>query len=95
MGHKSTNELNPVFNGPQVIVLGADQTTELNKEKGSGVYEIEVKLYLRLRFKLGAFKTRKMKPKVECDLRVPLTGSSGGNSPAGGGFQTTKCDWDH
>lgn len=84
-----------MFNGHQVIVLGTDQTTELNKEKGSGVYDIEVKLYLKLRFKLGVFKTRKMKPKVECDLHVPLTVSSAGTSPAGGGFQRTKCDWDY
>ncbi|WP_204902292.1 hypothetical protein, partial [Escherichia coli] len=93
-GHKTTNELNPVFNGQQVILLGADKTNELNKEKNSRVYDIDVKLYLRVRFKLGVFKTKKLKPKIHCDLHVPLTVSSNGASPDGGGFQTTKCDWD-
>lgn len=87
-GHKNTSELNPVFKGQQAIALGADQTSELNKEKTSGVYDIDVKLYLKVRFKLGVFKTKTLKPKVHCDLRVPLASS-------GGAFQTTKCDWDH
>lgn len=92
-GHKTTNELNPVFKGTKVIVLGADQTSEFNKEKNEGIYEIDVKMYLRVRFKLGVFKTKTLKPKITCELRVPLT-SAGGASPAVGGFQRTKCDWD-
>ncbi|XP_061338089.1 NDR1/HIN1-like protein 10 [Gastrolobium bilobum] len=86
-GHKTTNVLNPVFKGQQVIALNADQTSELNKEKNSGVYVIDVKLYLRVRFKLGVFKTKTLKPKISCDLQIP-------SSPAAGIFQTTKCDWD-
>jgi hypothetical protein len=92
-GHKSTNLLNPSFKGQKVIVLGADQSLDLSKEKDAGVYEIVVKMYLRVRFKLGVIKTRKIKPKITCELRIPLK-SAGGGSSAGGGFETTKCDWD-
>ena len=74
-----------------MLALGADQVSELDKEKSKGVYAITVKLYLRVRFKLGAFKTRKVKPKVTCDLQVPLTSDNGTSS--GSAFQTTKCDW--
>ncbi|RDX81192.1 NDR1/HIN1-like protein 10, partial [Mucuna pruriens] len=86
-GHKTTNVLSPVFQGQQVLALNADQTTELNKENTTGVYEIDVKMYLRVRFKLGVFKSRRLKPKVSCDLRVPLKGT-----PTV--FEITKCDWD-
>lgn len=91
-GHKTTHFLNPSFKGQKVVVLSSDQSLELNKEKDSGVYEIDVKMYLKVRFKLGVFKTRKMKPKITCELRVPL--NSGGGSPAGGSFEAIKCDWD-
>jgi hypothetical protein len=85
--------LNPSFKGQKVIVLGADQSLDLSKEKDAGVYEIVVKMYLRVRFKLGVIKTRKIKPKITCELRIPLK-SAGGGSSAGGGFEATKCDWD-
>ncbi|KAK7337302.1 hypothetical protein VNO77_17868 [Canavalia gladiata] len=93
MGHKTTKLLNPAFKGHQVVPLNTDQTAELKKENSTGIYEIDVKLYLRVRFKLGVFKTKTLKPKVTCDLRVPFT-SPDGPSPALGAFQTTKCDWD-
>ncbi|KAK7396748.1 hypothetical protein VNO78_17906 [Psophocarpus tetragonolobus] len=86
-GHKSTNLLNPVFKGQTLLPLNADQTAELKKDNSSGLYQIDVKMYLRLRFKLGAFKTKTLKPKVSCDLLVPLQGTAAV-------FHITKCDWD-
>ncbi|BAT85918.1 hypothetical protein LR48_Vigan03g247900 [Vigna angularis] len=86
-GHKTTHVLNPVFKGDKVLVLDADQSSELKKENSTGLYEIDVKMYLRVRFKLGAFKTKTLKPKVSCDLRVPFKGSATA-------FETIKCDWD-
>ncbi|KAG4913580.1 hypothetical protein JHK86_054013 [Glycine max] len=85
-GHKSTKVLNPVFKGQQVVPLNAEQSAELKKENATGVYEIDVKMYLRVRFKLGVLKTKTLKPKVSCDLRVPFKGSAA--------FETTKCHWD-
>jgi len=72
------------------VVLAAEELSEFNSEKTAGVYNIDVKLYLQLRFKVGKLMTWKMKPKVDCELKVPL--SSNGNSATG--FEITKCDID-
>lgn len=87
-GHKTTNILTPVFKGQHVVLLDAGQSAELKKENTSGVYEIDVKMYLRVRFKLGVFKTKTLKPKVTCEMRLPLKGT------AGAVFEPIKCDWD-
>lgn len=76
-----------------MVLLDGDQSLDFNKERDSKVYEIDVKIYLRIRFKLGVLKTRTIKPKITCELRVPLN-SGGGAATVDGGFQTTKCDWD-
>ncbi|GLT90095.1 hypothetical protein SLE2022_080470 [Rubroshorea leprosula] len=83
-GHKNTSYLNPSFQGQKLVLLGADGVSEYNQEKNSGVYSIDVKLNLRVRFKLGKLKTWRFKPKIECDLKVPLNGSA----------ETTKCKID-
>ncbi|KAM0977976.1 hypothetical protein ACFX13_014258 [Malus domestica] len=89
-GHKQTNVLNPVFQGQQVV-QGSKLLSEYNQQKSTGIYEIDLKIYLRIRFKFGLIKTGKFKPKIECDLKVPMT--QNGNSV--GTFQTTKCDVDY
>ncbi|XP_050383024.1 NDR1/HIN1-like protein 10 [Argentina anserina] len=89
-GHKTTNVFNPVFKGQQLIV-GSDLLEEFNEQKSAGVYEIEMKLYLRIRFKLGGIKTGKFKPRIECDLKVPLSQ----NGTSVGTFQTEKCSVDY
>jgi len=90
-GHKNTTVLNAVFKGEQVVVLDSDKLSKFNTQKTDGVFNIDVKLYLRIRFKLGAFKTGRFKPKIECDLKVPLTT----NGISAGDFTTTKCDLDY
>ena len=89
-GHKKTNLLYPAFNGSTSVSLGASEVSEFNSDKTSGIYDIDVKLYLRVRFKLGVFKTGKWKPKISCDLKVPL--SADGTTSAT--FETTRCDFD-
>ncbi|KAK9921435.1 hypothetical protein M0R45_029944 [Rubus argutus] len=81
--------LNPVFKGQQLIV-GSNLLEEFNQQKSAGVYEIEMKIYLRIRFKLGRIKTGKFKPRIECDLNIPL---NNGNSVST--FQTEKCSVDY
>ncbi|GLT90098.1 hypothetical protein SLE2022_080500 [Rubroshorea leprosula] len=83
-GHKNTSYLNPSFQGQKLVLLGADGVSEYNQEKNSGVYSIDVKLNLRVRFKLGKLKTWRFKPKIECDLKVPLSSSA----------ETTECKID-
>ncbi|XVE75875.1 hypothetical protein DITRI_Ditri12bG0126800 [Diplodiscus trichospermus] len=87
-GHKNTSFLNPVFSGQHLVTFGGDQTnSEFNEDRTSGIYDIDVKLYLRIRFKVGKIKTGRFKPKISCDLKVPLNATSGA-------FKTTKCDLD-
>ncbi|KAF7804237.1 NDR1/HIN1-like protein 10 [Senna tora] len=93
MGHKTTHVLTTEFKGQQVLSLNADHTEEFNKDKTDGVYDIDVKMYLKIRFKLGVFKTGKFKPKINCDLKLPLTTANGTSSSAA--FQTTSCDLDY
>lgn len=89
-GHKNTTVLSPVLEGQQEVLFGADELSKLNSEKSAGVFDIEVKLYLGIRFKIGTVNTWRVKPKINCELKVPL--SSNGTSP--GGFETTKCHID-
>ncbi|XP_021289302.1 NDR1/HIN1-like protein 10 [Herrania umbratica] len=90
-GHKNTSFLNPVFRGEHLVMLGADETSKFNEEKTSGIYSIDVKLYLRIRFKVGKVKTGRFKPKISCDLKVPLSSADGSLA---GAPETTRCDWD-
>jgi len=65
---KNTSFFSTVFTGQQVIPLSSDQILEFNKEKKDGVYGIDLKVSLNLRFKLGSIK-KKAEPKVHCDLK--------------------------
>ncbi|KAI3409455.1 uncharacterized protein J3R85_019281 [Psidium guajava] len=87
-GHKNTTTLSPTFEGQNVVVLGSDETDDFNTQKADGVYKIDMKLYMRVRFKLGKIKTFRIRPRVKCGLKVPLSSSSAS------AFQTEKCDID-
>ncbi|KAK4371780.1 hypothetical protein RND71_007164 [Anisodus tanguticus] len=86
-GHKNTTDLDLVFKGSNSIQLGDKARSDYNGEKDNGVYEIGLKLYMRIRFKFGWIKTKKIKPMIKCDLKVPFK--------ANGTFERTQChlDW--
>ncbi|KAJ7971654.1 Late embryogenesis abundant protein [Quillaja saponaria] len=90
-GHKNTSVLSPVFKGQQLVLLGTEEMSEFNNDKTDGEYNIDLKLYLRIRFKFGIFKVGIFKPRIKCDLKVPLR--TNGTSAAGR-FETTGCDVD-
>jgi hypothetical protein len=73
-----------------VIPLGSDQILQFNKEKKDGIYGIDVKVFLNLRFKLGSIK-KKAEPKVHCDLKVPLKSLNG--TLLGNAFISIDCVW--
>ncbi|CAK8544137.1 unnamed protein product [Lathyrus sativus] len=88
---KSSDPMSGVFAGQKLLMLDIDQVSEFNKDKNIGVYNIYVKLYFTIRFRLGDSISRKYKPKVKCDLTVPLSNENGT------GFTfirliPTKCD---
>ncbi|KAL4606023.1 hypothetical protein ACB092_09G072500 [Castanea dentata] len=85
---KSTHFLNATFAGQQWMELGANEL-DFNEEKSFGVYSIDLKCYLRIRFRIGDFIGWDHKPKVKCGLKVPL--SSNGNLSTAR-FETTGCD---
>ena len=92
---KNTTVLGTVFKGQGVVVLGDDKGSKVEEEKGSGVYGIDLKVDMKVRFKLGLLKTGKVKPKARCELKVPLVTISrnGTTSTAENGFHDTECDW--
>ncbi|CAL5194310.1 unnamed protein product [Lathyrus oleraceus] len=74
---KGSNPMSGVFAGQKLLMLDIGQVSEFNKDKNIGVYNIYVKLYFTVRFRLGDSISRKYKPKVKCDLTVPLSNENG------------------
>lgn len=89
---KSTHFLNATFAGQQLIELDAHDISDFNEDKSAGVYSIELRFHLRIRIGIGFFITGKFKPKVKCELEVPL--SSKGNSSTAR-FETPRCHTYH
>ena len=88
-GHKNTTVLSPVFIGQQLLLLGSNELSVLDSEKKSpGVFDIHVKFYLWIRFELGNVLTCRIKPNINCELKVPLTS----NENSTGAFEITECD---
>lgn len=69
-------------------MLESDDKEKYDLETSNGVYGIVVKLYLRVRFKVGLFKFGTYKPKIRCNLQVPLEGKSEEK------FEETRCHYD-
>jgi len=85
-GHKNTSYIEPEFSGKNALV-GDSVTSTYNKEKNDGYYNIELKVRPKLRMKIWIFKIKYTKAKINCDLKIPVPGSSGS-------FKDTKCDVD-
>ncbi|KAK4478861.1 hypothetical protein RD792_014366 [Penstemon davidsonii] len=90
-GTKSTNNVTAEFRGQNMILLGNREMSHYNGDRSSGMYDIEVKLYLRTRLRFWIVKSMRVKPKIECDLRIPL--SSNGTASSGA-FESQRCDFD-
>ncbi|KAK9058696.1 hypothetical protein SSX86_023538 [Deinandra increscens subsp. villosa] len=92
LGHKKENNVTAVFKGEQVVRFSGNERSKYDSEKNDGdVYKIDLKLRLKIRFKVWWAKTPKFKPRFDCDLKVPLS-SKGKVSSAQ--FERTKCDFD-
>ncbi|CAF2292123.1 BnaA04g21040D [Brassica napus] len=92
-GHKNTTVLRPMFQGQNVVIFNAGELRTYNEESIAGVYNIEIKFRLRVRFKLGDLKSRRVKPKVNCDdIRLPLSTFNGTTTSAT--VLPLKCDFD-
>ncbi|KAF9598227.1 hypothetical protein IFM89_026003 [Coptis chinensis] len=89
-GHKNTTNLQVTFQGQQLILLNQFEINQFNQEKNNRFFNIDVKLYSRIRFKIGSLKTKRVKPDVECKLWIPLAG----NGTFSRRFESTRCDLD-
>ncbi|KAL7096468.1 hypothetical protein ACP275_10G081200 [Erythranthe tilingii] len=90
-GHKNTSSQRAEFKGQNLVLLGAKEMSKYNDDKSSGTYSIDVKLYLRIRLKFVFLKSSKVKPKIDCDLRIPLSSNA---TAAPAAFQSQRCDFD-
>ncbi|KAK7392668.1 hypothetical protein VNO78_21112 [Psophocarpus tetragonolobus] len=91
---KNTTFLTPLFKGQHLTPLSSDQVSVFDKDKGSGVYPIDFKLFLTVRFKFLFFKSPSVNPRIRCELHVPLKSRNSTASP-NAAFQTVECDWDY
>lgn len=92
LGHKKeNNNVNTVFKGEQLVVLKSNEKSKYESENKESVYKIDLKLRLKIRFKVWWMKTTKFKPKLDCELKVPLSSKGKVNSVK---FERTKCDFD-
>ncbi|XP_010246801.1 PREDICTED: protein YLS9-like [Nelumbo nucifera] len=88
-GHKNTTNIPVNFHGQPVVVLDGSDILTFDAEKSSGLFYIDVKIYSRIRFKIGSIKTRRIKPEIECELRIPLSSNA---TTLATRFESTKCD---
>ncbi|RAL51737.1 unnamed protein product [Cuscuta campestris] len=89
-GTKNTSNLQSTFKGQNSLPLRDD--SKYSEQKRNGAYEIDLKLYLKIRLKFWFIKSKTFKCTINCNLeKVPLV--SNGTSP--GNFERTTChlDW--
>ncbi|CAL1394959.1 unnamed protein product [Linum trigynum] len=87
-GHKNTSVLSASMQGQNVIVLRGGDLADFNRESAEGVYTVDVRFYLRIRFKFGKIKTGRIKPRIECEMRL---------RPNGGGLvpdRDNECEFE-
>ncbi|KAK1426193.1 hypothetical protein QVD17_14862 [Tagetes erecta] len=89
LGNKEENNVSLVVDGEQLVVNGGVKSKYESEKNDDDVYEIELKLRLKMRFKVLWVETPKFKPRFDCELKVPLSRVSNAR------FERTKCgiDW--
>lgn len=86
---KSMNRTSGVFSGQRVVVFDRDQVSDFERNKKDGVFRIDVKLYFKMRFRLGDFIGGTNKGNIKCRLDVPF-GANG--TKVINAFEPTSCD---
>jgi hypothetical protein len=92
--HKNTTTINPSFEGQKVVPAGdsgSSLAATYNSDKSDGFFDVDVRVDMKVRFKVWFIKTNKYSPKIKCSLKLPAPASSGASS---GSFSRTKCDVD-
>jgi hypothetical protein len=88
---KKTDRMSGVFSGQHVMVFDHDKVSGFERDKKDEVFQIDVKLYYRIRFKLGDFTFNDdIKGNIKCGLDVPFGSINGTNVM--NAFEPTTCD---
>lgn len=86
-GHKNTTSLNASLSG-YFVSMDADASRDLKLEYSSGKVDMGLRLYARIRFKRGIWKSRHYTLRVKCrhlTLHVKQNGDTAGS------FKPMKC----
>lgn len=86
-GHKDTDILSPILNGNSVS-LAPFVADHLNYEKQNGLLSLTLKMYGRIRWKVGTWTSGHYHMNINCFAIMGMT-NNGGNVPLQPG---TKCD---
>ncbi|GKA33204.1 NDR1/HIN1-like protein 3 [Tanacetum coccineum] len=73
LGHKTEKNVGTVFKGQQVMVFGNGHKEKYDGERKDNVYNIDLKLRLKIRFKVFGIKLPKFTRKFNRSLKVPLS----------------------
>lgn len=88
---KSTDRMSGVLSGEHAVVLDRDQVVDFERDMRDGVFDIDVKLHIRMRFRLGDSIGGTTKVKVKCELEVPFSSNNHEKSVTHV-FLPTECD---
>ncbi|CAN8270097.1 unnamed protein product [Cochlearia groenlandica] len=92
-GHKNTTVIGARIEGRSLTAIDDGVRSVMKEEERSGVYTIDAKVRVSVRFKYWVIKSWRFKPKFKCDdLKVPLGSAS--NLTSGFKFQPVKCGFD-
>ncbi|KAK7392674.1 hypothetical protein VNO78_21118 [Psophocarpus tetragonolobus] len=86
---KTTDTMRAVFSGQRVMVLDDEQVVDFEGDKKRGVFDIDVRLNFRFRYRLGDVIGDDSKAKAKCELEVPLTSRANNGVTV---FLPTGCD---
>nr|XP_043638406.1 NDR1/HIN1-like protein 3 [Erigeron canadensis] len=94
LGHKMNNNVNLSVKGQQLLVLlenGVDEKEFYESESRNGVYEIDLKLRIKMRLTTTLswefFNSRHFNSRVVCHLKIPLISSQDSKVE----FERTHC----
>ncbi|EPS57523.1 hairpin-inducing protein [Genlisea aurea] len=92
-GHKTTDTVAADFVGQTNFLLVGDALSNYGKDSNASAYNIDVKLYIRARLKFWIVKSMTVKPKIECNLDIPLSSNTTAASAAAS-FGSQRCSFD-
>ncbi|XP_039138925.1 NDR1/HIN1-like protein 3 [Dioscorea cayenensis subsp. rotundata] len=86
-GCQSMVPVNTVFAGTKNMSIRGSQLEEIHRE---GFFDVDVKVYAWLKYKIKFFKTKHRMAKIKCELEGMVL--EGKRTSENGGFEGTRCE---